>query len=158
MQQRAKNSTHKIISGGNPARGQIMTKEELEKDNTCTCCPYFFDGYCHNCTHEDCEREMLEKGDKRKMKHAPEEIKNRLSNIGEAIGNIALDYITDLEKENAELKSGCGMCYRKDKENLTKAKEIIKDLLGSENTSCEEEMFFEIRQKAEQFLNGEVEK
>jgi hypothetical protein len=35
---------------------------------------------------------------------------------------------------------------------LTKAKEIIKDLLGSENTSCEEEMFFEIRQKAEQFL------
>lgn len=39
---------------------------------------------------------------------------------------------------------------------LTKAKEIIKDLLGSENTSCEEEMFFEIRQKAEQFLNSEV--
>ena len=38
------------------------------------------------------------------MKHTPEEIKNRLSNIGEAIGNIALDYITDLEKENERLK------------------------------------------------------
>ena len=44
-------------------------------------------------------------------------------------------------------------------DQLTKAKEIIKDLLGSENTSCEEEMFFEIRQKAEQFIkDNEVEK
>ena len=33
-----------------------------------------------------------------------EEIKNRLSNIGEAIGNIALEYIIELEKENTELK------------------------------------------------------
>lgn len=33
-------------------------------------------------------------------------------------------------RENTELKSGCGMCYRKDKENLTKAKEIIKYLLS----------------------------
>ena len=38
------------------------------------------------------------------MKHTPEEIKNRLSNIGEAIGNIALDYITELEKENLYYK------------------------------------------------------
>ena len=38
-----------------------MTKEELEKDDPCTCCPYFLDGYCHNCTHEDCEKEMLKK-------------------------------------------------------------------------------------------------
>ena len=37
---------------------------------------------------------------------------------------------SELEKENAELKSGCGMCYRKDKEQLTKAKEIIKYLCG----------------------------
>ena len=47
--------------------------------------------------------------------------------------------------------------YEKVEKQLTKAKEIIKDLLGSENTSCEEEMFFEIRQKAEKFLS-EVEK
>lgn len=33
----------------------------------------------------------------------PEEIKNRLLNIGEAIGDIALDYIISLEKENTEL-------------------------------------------------------
>ena len=38
--------------------------------------------------------------------------------------------IEALEEENAELKSGCGMCYRKDKEQLTKAKEIIKYLCG----------------------------
>ena len=80
--------------------------------------------------------------------------------------------IDELQKENAELKSrdcwkGCLYAsgkseliheFLQQKYNLTKAKEIIKDLLGSENTSCEEEMFFEIRQKAEQFLNSEVEK
>lgn len=25
-------------------------------DYVCECCPYFIDGYCHNCTHEDCEK------------------------------------------------------------------------------------------------------
>ena len=40
----------------------LMTKEKLEKDDHCTCCPYFLDGYCHNCTHEDCEKEILKKG------------------------------------------------------------------------------------------------
>ena len=35
--------------------------------------------------------------------HTPEEIKYRLSNIGEAIGNIALEYIAELEQENKEL-------------------------------------------------------
>ncbi len=29
-------------------------------DFVCECCPYFIDGYCHNCTHEDCERDVLE--------------------------------------------------------------------------------------------------
>jgi hypothetical protein len=44
-------------------------------------------------------------------------------------------------------------------DQLTKAKKLIKDLLGSENTSCEEDMYFEIRQKAENFLKeNEVEK
>ena len=37
--------------------------------------------------------------------HTSEEIKNRLSNIGEAIGTIALEYIVELEKENEQLKS-----------------------------------------------------
>ena len=36
--------------------------------------------------------------------YTSEEIKNRLLNIGEAIGQIAFDYIAGLEKENAELK------------------------------------------------------
>ena len=75
--------------------------------------------------------------------------------------------IADLEKENTELKEWKEqtikargrdyMDWSRMKDQLTKAKEIIKDLLGSENTSCEEEMFFEIRQKAEQFIS-EVEK
>ena len=36
--------------------------------------------------------------------HTPEEIKYRLSDLGVQIGNIAIEYIIDLEKENAELK------------------------------------------------------
>jgi hypothetical protein len=36
--------------------------------------------------------------------HTSEEIKNRLSNIGEAIGTIALKYIVSLEQENEQLK------------------------------------------------------
>lgn len=38
-------------------------------------------------------------------KYTTEEIKNRLSNIGEAIGVIALEYIEKLEKENEQLKA-----------------------------------------------------
>ena len=94
--------------------------------------------------------------------------------MGELI--ITLKRIAELEKENAELKERIQTLeqIKKEhtdytikveeertsvKEQLTKAKEIIKDLLGSESTSCEEEMFFEIRQKAEQFIkDNEVEK
>lgn len=59
-----------------------------------------------------------------------------------------------LEKENAELKSGCGMCYRKDKENLTKAKEIIREFVEwatwQGNSKCPS--FKNIQNKAEAFL------
>lgn len=37
--------------------------------------------------------------------YTSEEIKNRLLNIGEAIGQIAFDYIVELEKEIDELKN-----------------------------------------------------
>ena len=96
------------------------------------------------------------------MKHTSEEIKYRLSDLGVQIGNIALDYITELEKENAELKSGCGMCYRKDKEQLTKAKEIIRECIKHtcdtfcEVSTCEHCLFkLKVKDKAEQFLNSE---
>lgn len=36
--------------------------------------------------------------------HTPEEIKSRLSDIGESIGLIALEYIIKLEKENEQFK------------------------------------------------------
>lgn len=38
-------------------------------------------------------------------KYTSEEIKNRLSNIGAAIGTISLEYIAELEKENKQLKA-----------------------------------------------------
>ncbi len=74
--------------------------------------------------------------------------------------------VAELRKENAELKddnmvmaNNYSKMEQKFYDNLTKATKLIKDLLGSENTSCEEEMFFEIRHKAEQFLkDSEVEK
>ena len=42
-------------------------------------------------------------------KHTPEEIKNRLSNIGEEIGNIALEYIIELENKIADIKANCDL-------------------------------------------------
>ena len=56
-----------------------------------------------------------------------EEIKNRLSNIGEAIGNIALEYIADLEKQNRELQeqvekmkccSNCSKVHKRKEDGL----------------------------------------
>ena len=70
------------------------------------------------------------------------------------------EQIAELKAENEANENGAkkyAEYYFETNDQLTKAKEIIKDLLGSENTSCEEEMFFEIRQKAKQFLS-EVEK
>ncbi len=91
------------------------------------------------------------------MKHTSEEIKNRLSNIGEAIGNIALDYITDLEKENAELKEqnrkllesceGATMMYK----DLQKAKEIIEKLMYTSRGCI---AWYCLCDKAKQFLKG----
>lgn len=52
-----------------------------------------------------------------------EEIKNRLSNIGEAIGSIALEYIVELEKEN---------------EQLQKNNKHIRDLIEAERQRQEE--------------------
>ena len=67
------------------------------------------------------------------------------------------DRIADLEKENAELKSGCGMCYRKDKEQLTKAKEIIRTFLGFAEAFGYSPSMDKFITEAEQFIS-EVEK
>ena len=61
-----------------------------------------------------------------------EEIKNRLLNIGEAIGQIAFDYIVELEAENRQLDAmltGESLLSNELEEQLTNAKEIIKLLL-----------------------------
>jgi hypothetical protein len=72
-----------------------------------------------------------------------DEMKDRIARA-EEIQRYTENRCEALEKENAELKSGCGMCYRKDKENLTKAKEIIKAFLDSSDLN--------IKHKAEEFL------
>lgn len=41
------------------------------------------------------------------MKHTSEEIKYRLSDLGVQIGNIAIEYITELEKERDKYKARC---------------------------------------------------
>ena len=71
------------------------------------------------------------------MKHTPEEIKYRLSDLGVQIGNIAIEYITGLEKENAELKAIVRNTKAVDESfalqtlQLTKAKEIILRLYNA---------------------------
>ena len=93
------------------------------------------------------------------MKHTPEEIKYRLSDLGVQIGNIAIEYITELEKENADLKEqnrnllesceGATMMYK----DLCKAKEIIKELLDTQSRLDPYRDIFKDRiLKAEQFL------
>lgn len=78
-------------------------------------------------------------------------------------------HIAELEKENAELKeqclilADCNTCYSsckneniEMKKQLTKAKEIIKEMLNilpKENI----EGIYEITEKAEQFLNSDAE-
>ena len=69
------------------------------------------------------------------------------------------ELIEQLKKENAELKSGCGMCYRKDKDQLNKAKEIIKNLIRFQPYINRGTMFTQLGVdwkesifKAEQFL------
>ena len=69
--------------------------------------------------------------------------------------------IKELEKENTEPKSGCGMCYRKDKEQLIKAKDHIKTLLDclKQDTNDPQTNYYvcQYMDKAEQFLK-EIEK
>lgn len=69
-----------------------------------------------------------------KKEYTSEEIKNRLSDIGEAIGNIALDYIIKLERENAELEKA----YNETEELLDKQIEETYKLF-KENTELKEQ-------------------
>ena len=70
-------------------------------------------------------------------KHTPEEIKNRLSNIGEAIGTISLEYIAELEKGSEQLKAqieqmkSCGNCNHFDR-----TYELCQYSLGDEDYNC----------------------
>lgn len=74
------------------------------------------------------------------------------------------EHIVELEKENAELKSekGCETCTKFDKVKLTKATEIIKDILNvccsnCTNPHCVDCKHRKMVLKAEQFLQ-EIEK
>lgn len=67
--------------------------------------------------------------------------------------------VLKMQERIIELESGCGMCYRKDKEQLTKAKEIIKELyegldkLYLSGLSDKQIAFVErLQDKTEQFL------
>lgn len=80
-------------------------------------------------------------------------LKEKLKNIADKDLSFVAKFDA-LEKENTELKSGCGMCYRKDKEQLTKAKEIIENII---RVTWGEGWSYSLdwKVKAEQFLKGE---
>lgn len=71
-------------------------------------------------------------------KHTSEEIKYRLSDLGVQIGNIAIEYISKLEKQNKELR-----------EQLEQAKEIIKEYVNFPTSNDE---LWELHEKAEKFI------
>ena len=70
------------------------------------------------------------------------------------IVNGLCNQIQDLQKENAEMKSGCGMCYSRDKEKLAQAKDLIKRLCELVDFLNEDNVKEPIIEQAEQFLNG----
>ena len=98
----------------------------------------------------------------------PEQIKNRLSDIGADIGRIALEYIAELEKENAELKEiNTNTLSQLNLDNgeliiqLTKAEKLLNEFMRISKASDEdfEHDYSELIVEAEQFLkDSEVEK
>mgnify|MGYP007122091965 CR=1 FL=1 len=92
--------------------------------------------------------------------HTPEEIKYRLSDLGAQIGNIAINYITKLENENADLKKGLSVVNASNsfnKEQLTKAKELLNEFMRISKASDEdfEHDYSELIAEAETFLKEE---
>lgn len=118
------------------------------------------------------------------------EIKYRLSDIGAKVGELALEYIAELEEENEQLQEklnirSCQNCKHNNKScpndgscvhyskwegyknlQLTRAKEIIKKFSEFVNDEVEfdpehpqehTDLWNELCEKAEEFLNSEVE-
>ena len=118
------------------------------------------------------------------------EIKYRLSDIGAKVGELALEYIAELEEENEQLQEklnirSCQNCKHNNKScpndgscvhynkwegyknpQLIKAKEIIKKFSEFVNDEVEfdpehpqehTDLWNELCEKAEEFLNSEVE-
>jgi hypothetical protein len=97
-------------------------------------------------------------------------IKNQFPNdefLQSGVSQIVDKCIAELEKENAELKekyvkniTDCYICDTYCNSQLTKAKEIIREFVEwatwQGNSKCPS--FKSIQDKAEQFLNSEVEK
>lgn len=61
-------------------------------------------------------------GVRRVTKEEVENIKFRLSDIGVKVGELALEYISELEKENAELKEELKICQSVASEIVNKMK------------------------------------
>lgn len=87
--------------------GHLENNEWVKKKCHCNCeCEFATFGICND--DIAIEIEDREKGTKI-ANHTSEEIKYRLSNIGEAIGNIALEYIIKLEEQIEKMKN-CFNC------------------------------------------------
>ena len=112
-----------------------MTKEELEKENAKLKCE------CRRCVHTDCPCILSDYGKDR---------------------NGICDHFKDVFDENIELKEKLGKCAKMPvlyclgaKETITKAKEIIKELLDSCFGYNSKTVNYVVKAKAEQFLKGD---
>ena len=85
------------------------------------------------------------RGGKMTEEHTPEEIKYRLSDLGVQIGNIAIEYISELEKELADAKKvqvvehfeAYGQC--RDSRRIAKLEAQIEKMKCIENCATYEE-------------------
>lgn len=83
-----------------------------------------------------------------------EEVNKRLGKNFECVNDL-IDYAKNLEKENEQLEIynyNLDANLQRISDMLDEAEKIIKDLLGSESHCCTEDEFFEIREKAENFI------
>ena len=146
-----------------------MTKTELKKEISvllsCRNCPENKGGYI-------CQKEYEDKCLAQKIQYIKElqqentELKDKLNNLS-SVAEVRLANWQKSEKENAELKKkvenlqkclDTQNCYRECAETwlkLTEAKEIIKSMLIYQEGLAS---MGELKRKAEQFLNSEVEK
>ena len=146
--------------------GECIKINVLEKENAELTCKMKRNIYCYSCANatERCFRNEIgcpcEKYKSYKDENA--ELERKLEQTEKDLADYQFNYptIKELQKENAELKDdnkvmadNYSKMEQKFYDNLTKAKEIIRELLNSCFGYNSKTVNYEVKVKAEQFLD-----